>query len=186
VQKQFITQSYACTLTGYGPFGESTQVEISNKTPAVVYGFVGGEYDLESHRYYFRARLYDPSTGRWTTRDPIGFGGGDANLYGYVANDPVSFIDPSGQSWKDVKWRNVFGGALLTGGGLTLIAGSTGAAIAAPVAVVGTAVGTVAVLEGAALLAIELNNLVNGPANQSQNLTPNAPITQTANACYSH
>ncbi len=34
--------------------------------------------------------------GRWTTKDPIGFAGGDTNLFGYVANDPVNFIDPEG------------------------------------------------------------------------------------------
>lgn len=41
---------------------------------------------------------YDPETGRWTTKDPILFGGGDANLYGYVANDPINGLDPSGLS----------------------------------------------------------------------------------------
>ena len=51
---------------------------------------------------YFGAREYDPETGRWTTKDPIGFGGGDTNLYGYVAQDPLSYIDPSGLSEQDV------------------------------------------------------------------------------------
>jgi uncharacterized protein RhaS with RHS repeats len=31
------------------------------------------------------------------TRDPIGFGGGDTNLYGYTANDPINSIDVNGQ-----------------------------------------------------------------------------------------
>jgi uncharacterized protein RhaS with RHS repeats len=35
--------------------------------------------------------------GRWTAKDPIGFAGGDTDLYGYVTNNPVKFIDPSGQ-----------------------------------------------------------------------------------------
>lgn len=34
--------------------------------------------------------------GRWTSKDPILFNGGDANLYGYVANDPVNWIDSDG------------------------------------------------------------------------------------------
>lgn len=34
--------------------------------------------------------------GRWTSKDPILFGGGDTNLFGYVANDPVNWVDPSG------------------------------------------------------------------------------------------
>ena len=44
----------------------------------------------------FGYRDYDPETGRWTARDPIGFAGGDTNLYGYVFNNPISFIDPIG------------------------------------------------------------------------------------------
>lgn len=44
----------------------------------------------------FSRRHYDPETGRWTSKDPIGFAGGDTNLYGYVMSDPANFIDPSG------------------------------------------------------------------------------------------
>lgn len=43
-------------------------------------------------------------TGRWTTKDPIGFGGGDGNLYSYVTNDPVDFVDPSGLE-PDLRYR---------------------------------------------------------------------------------
>jgi hypothetical protein len=35
-------------------------------------------------------------TGRWTAKDPIDFDGGDANLYGYVANNPVGLTDSTG------------------------------------------------------------------------------------------
>jgi uncharacterized protein RhaS with RHS repeats len=45
----------------------------------------------------FGARDYDPEIGRWTTKDPIRFAGGDPNLYGYVLNDPVNLVDPNGQ-----------------------------------------------------------------------------------------
>lgn len=44
----------------------------------------------------FGARAYDPSIGRWTTKDPIGFDGGDTNLYAYVGGNPMSYVDPSG------------------------------------------------------------------------------------------
>ena len=57
------------------------------------FGFAGGLYDADTGLVHFGARDYDPVTGRWTTRDPLSFGGGDANLYGYVLQDPVNLID---------------------------------------------------------------------------------------------
>jgi len=49
----------------------------------------------------FGARSYDAEMGRWTTKDPIGFLGGDANLYGYVLNDPVNRTDIVGTAFED-------------------------------------------------------------------------------------
>jgi uncharacterized protein RhaS with RHS repeats len=46
----------------------------------------------------FGARDYDAETGRWTGKDPIGFNGGDTELYGYVGNDAINLIDSSGLS----------------------------------------------------------------------------------------
>jgi RHS repeat-associated protein len=60
------------------------------------FGFAGGLYDTETGLTRFGARDYDASIGRWTNKDPILFAGGDTNLYGYVANDPVNWIDPRG------------------------------------------------------------------------------------------
>lgn len=61
------------------------------------FGFAGGIHDLHTGLVRFGARDYDPSTGRWTAKDPILFRGGDTNLYGYAINDPVNFIDPDGR-----------------------------------------------------------------------------------------
>ena len=41
-------------------------------------------------------RHYDPGTRRWLSKDPIRFEAGDTNLYGYVLQDPVNLIDPTG------------------------------------------------------------------------------------------
>ena len=46
--------------------------------------------------YYYRARYYDPQTGRFISEDPIGFAGASANLYEYVNGNPINFTDPSG------------------------------------------------------------------------------------------
>lgn len=45
---------------------------------------------------YYRARYYHPALQRFISEDPIGFNGGDVNLYAYVANNPISRIDPLG------------------------------------------------------------------------------------------
>ena len=57
------------------------------------FGFAGGLYDPDTGLTRFGARDYDAETGRWTAKDPILFGGGDSNLYGYVLQDPVNGID---------------------------------------------------------------------------------------------
>ena len=60
------------------------------------FGFTGGIYDHHTGLVRFGMRDYDPQTGRWTAKDPIGFGGGDANLYRYVSADPVNSTDATG------------------------------------------------------------------------------------------
>ena len=60
------------------------------------FGFAGGLYDPDIRLTRFGARDYDAQTGRWTAKDPILFAGGDTNLYGYVFNDPMNFIDING------------------------------------------------------------------------------------------
>jgi RHS repeat-associated protein len=50
--------------------------------------------------YYYRARYYSPELQRWISEDPIGFEGGDVNLYAYVKNDPADLVDPTGEKAK--------------------------------------------------------------------------------------
>jgi len=45
---------------------------------------------------YMQNRWYDPLMGRFISRDPLEFSGGDYNLYRYVANNPVNYVDPNG------------------------------------------------------------------------------------------
>ena len=58
--------------------------------------YAGGLYDKDIKLVRFGARDYDPTIGRWTTKDPIGFAGGDTNLYAYVGGNPMSYTDPTG------------------------------------------------------------------------------------------
>gem|GEM_PF-5881247 len=58
--------------------------------------FAGCLYDIETKLCQFGARQYDASIGRWLSKDPILFDGGDTNLYGYVVQDPINRIDPLG------------------------------------------------------------------------------------------
>jgi RHS repeat-associated protein len=46
--------------------------------------------------YYYKARMYSPTLGRFMQTDPLGYGGDGPNLYAYVLNDPVNFDDPMG------------------------------------------------------------------------------------------
>ncbi|MEO8379706.1 MAG: RHS repeat-associated core domain-containing protein [Acidobacteriota bacterium] len=70
---------------------------LSDTNPGFIpFGFAGGLYDVATGLVRFGARDYDAHTGRWASKDPIGFEGGDANIYAYVSNDPVNFIDPTG------------------------------------------------------------------------------------------
>ncbi len=88
---QTVVQNY-----GYDGFGNLTQAPTIQNP----YTYTGREWDAETGLYYYRARYYDPKVGRFITQDPIGFTGGDFNLYAYVGNNPVGFIDPLGL------WRN--------------------------------------------------------------------------------
>jgi RHS repeat-associated protein len=56
----------------------------SDPTFTVPFGFAGGLYDVDTQLVHFGARDYNPDTGMWTAKDPIGFEGGDTDLYGYV------------------------------------------------------------------------------------------------------
>jgi RHS repeat-associated protein len=59
--------------------------------------YAGMMYDQDLSLYLDRARVYDPTTGRYMSQDPLGFDAGDSNLYRYVFNSPTKGTDPSGQ-----------------------------------------------------------------------------------------
>jgi RHS repeat-associated protein len=133
------------------------------------FGFAGGLYDENTGLVRFGARDYDPVVGRWTGKDPIGFGGGQRDLYAYSFDDPVNYIDPSGT----IVWILPVSGAVIGAGvsvygnwgrtdmtpeqkaGAALFAAATGALAALPTGVWGSS------LAGAA------SGLANSLVNQS-------------------
>jgi RHS repeat-associated protein len=76
----------------YDPWGKPTETGSGALTD---FAFTGHHYDRRSELSLTRYRGYDPTLGRWLSRDPIGLAGG-VNLYGYVDNDPLSLFDPTG------------------------------------------------------------------------------------------
>ncbi len=74
----------------YGAFGEPVlTIGVAGSLP---FGFSTKYEEKESGLYYYGFRYYNPSTGRWPSRDPIGEEGG-LNLYSMVGNNPVSRYD---------------------------------------------------------------------------------------------
>ena len=86
-----LVQRYA-----YSSFGKiESQLDPNFVQP---YTFTARELDPEIGTYYFRARFYDPVTGRFSSEDPNGFGAG-INFYAYVGNNPIERVDPYGLDW---------------------------------------------------------------------------------------
>jgi RHS repeat-associated protein len=72
------------------------------------YQYTGREFDSVTGLQYNRARYYDPTVGRWTQEDPLGFTGGVSNLYQYVENAPLSTTDPMGLFGEDPQLTGKF------------------------------------------------------------------------------
>ena len=120
----------------YEPFGATTATGATGTNP---FQFSGREND-GTGLYYYRARYYSTTMRRFISHDPLGFETGNPNLYAYVGNDPVNFVDPTGEfwgiifaiadvafqlyenqgNWKCVDWAEV-GFSLVAGGALSAV-----------------------------------------------------------------
>jgi RHS repeat-associated protein len=106
--RSFLTDALGSTLaltdtTGtvqtsytYEPFGKTTTTGTASTNP---FQYTGRENDGTGLSYY-RARYYSSTLQRFISEDPIGFFGGDTNLYAYVGNNPLKFIDPTGLTFQ--------------------------------------------------------------------------------------
>jgi RHS repeat-associated protein len=75
----------------YTSFGQVTGTGLA----WMPFGFAGGVYDADSGLVRFGARDYEPSVGRWVSKEPLRFLSGP-NHYVYALNDPVNSFDPTG------------------------------------------------------------------------------------------
>jgi RHS repeat-associated protein len=80
----------------YDPFGKTT-VATGPKANNFAHRFSTKPLDATTGLYYYGYRFYDPNSGRWPSRDPIGERGG-LNLYGFVGNNAVNWVDVLGLS----------------------------------------------------------------------------------------
>jgi RHS repeat-associated protein len=86
-------------LIDYYPYGD-TRLDEQSGDYENSHKFTGQELDSETGLYYYGARYYDSSIGRFVSVDPWG---GDItdpqslNKYSYVQNNPVKYIDPTGE-----------------------------------------------------------------------------------------
>jgi RHS repeat-associated protein len=111
----------------YSPFGENAAFT------GTTFGFTGQRYDSETGLYYYKARYYSPTIGRFLQPDPVGYtklpctcrceeiecdgtGALQLNLYAYVGSDPLNWKDPLGLLTKNDQ-VNCLGSACTNGEG---------------------------------------------------------------------
>jgi RHS repeat-associated protein len=97
--------SIANTYT-YDSFGKLTASTGSLVNP---FQYTARESDTETGLYYYRARYYDPGTGRFVAEDPLQFRD-SFNFFKYVGNSPPNFIDPLGLCHVEMHYQELGGG----------------------------------------------------------------------------
>ena len=107
---EVLTNRYA-----YGPFGKLADQQEAFANPFKFVGRLGVMSDVDSMSY-MRARFYDADGGRFISKDPQSFGGGDWNLYQYAGSNPVVRVDQTGLRWSPA---GVVAGAVMAIGPLT-------------------------------------------------------------------
>jgi RHS repeat-associated protein len=94
----------------YLPFGEQIMAPNAGRSGSLGYGtaddtrqkFTSKERDSESNLDYFDARYYSSAQGRFTSADDADMtnhGPRTLNLYAYVQNNPLRYLDPTGRMW---------------------------------------------------------------------------------------
>ena len=88
-QAHIIYDAYGNVISCKNSTGET----ISNP---ILFGYTGKAFDTSTQLQNNINRWYDATIGRWLSTDPIGFSGIGNNLYAYVGNNPLSYLDKFG------------------------------------------------------------------------------------------
>jgi RHS repeat-associated protein len=118
------SQAVVCSYD-YSAFGTIISESGTLKNP---FTYTAREYDSESGLHYYRARYYDAGVGRFLSRDPIRYNAG-VNLYVYVGNNTIIFVDPMGLYIPGERWM------LRHGNEFTLVVGGASMVVIGVVAV---------------------------------------------------
>jgi len=112
----------------YDSFGSI--INDTNPAFSIPFGFAGGLHDRDAGIVRFGFRDYDSEIGRWTAKDPIKFWRGNVDLYGYVLNNPVNWVDPWGLFMIEVNDTGGRNGQ--TYGGNITLTGENGSTVTVP------------------------------------------------------
>jgi RHS repeat-associated protein len=90
VSDTFVYDSYGNVTSSTGSFSQP-------------FRYTGREWDTETGLYFYRARYYDATAGRFLSEDPLA---GLGSRYAYVANNPISLVDRFGLSYQVAQSEN--------------------------------------------------------------------------------
>jgi RHS repeat-associated protein len=93
-----LLESYRYDVFGAPTFLDATGTAAPSSPISNRFLFTGGEYLPELALHDYRNRIYSLTLGRFIQIDPIRFAAEDVNLYRYVDNQPINFVDPNGEA----------------------------------------------------------------------------------------